>query len=69
MRENVSEGLFGDLHAQEIWCHVSVDGYEHTIDLHWQLLNSPFLDPLMPYAECAAGPVPIPRLNPARSSG
>ena len=64
-RESVSEGLFGDLHAQEIWRHVSADGHDHTIDLHWQLLNSPFLDPLMPYAECAANPVAIPRLSAA----
>ena len=63
VRESAGEGLFGDLHAQEIWHHVSDDGYEHVIDLHWQLLNSPFLDPLMPYGECAAGPVPIPRLS------
>ncbi|WP_295634724.1 nucleotidyltransferase family protein [Novosphingobium sp.] len=62
VRESAGEGLFGDLHAQEIWRHVSDDGFEHVIDLHWQLLNSPFLDPLMPYNECAAGPVPIPRL-------
>ena len=63
VRESASEGLFGDLHAQEIWRHTSSDGYEHVIDLHWQLLNSPFLDPLMPYAECASGTVPIPRLS------
>ena len=64
-RDSVGAGLFGDLHAQEIWRHVSVDGHEHTIDLHWQLLNSSFLDPLMPYAECAAAVVPIPRLSAA----
>ena len=63
-RESASEGLFGDLHAQEIWKLVSTEGHEHAVDLHWQVLNSPFLDGTMPRAECTHETVAIPALGP-----
>lgn len=64
-RVSASDGLLGDLHAQEIWKHVSAEGHEHAVDLHWQVLNSPFLDGTMPRAECTRETVAIPALGPS----
>lgn len=67
-RASHGEALVGDMHRQEIWTHAASENGRHDIDLHWQVMNSPFLEPLFPHAECAAGALALPRLcAPARS--
>lgn len=63
-RESGTEGLFGNLHSQEIWKHTTDHGEEHVVDLHWQVLNSPFLKAIMPRDACIRGARALPTLGP-----
>lgn len=54
-----------DLSLQELWELVTPDGSCHDIDLHWQALNSLALQHVFDFSQCAAQPLPLPRLHPA----
>lgn len=49
---------------QEPWTQGHDDGTTHEIDLHWAVLNSPRLDPLLPVAQAFVGRVPLSALGP-----
>ena len=55
-----------DIHVgQESWQFDTRMGFDHAIDLHWQVSNAPFLRPVLDLDECFANPLPLPRLAPA----
>ncbi len=54
-----------DLSLQELWELSMPDGSCHDIDLHWQALNSLALQNVFDFSDCAAQPLPLPRLHPA----
>ena len=59
-----ADGGAGDDHAlQEVWSLVGDNGMEHHVDLHWQLLNSPALRDVLPFADCSANLIALPRLS------
>jgi len=67
-------GVLGGVNAafalQQPWTLVLPDGGRHSIDLHWQVMNAPSLNGLLPFAECSAEARPLPRLSPeARAMG
>lgn len=50
--------------SQEPWTFPAPGGSSHDVDLHWQPLNGPSLEAVLPTAEALAGAVPLPRLCP-----
>lgn len=52
-----------ELRSQEPWSFTSEDGFEHSLDLHWEPLNAPALHELLTFDEMAAGSRPLPRLS------
>jgi hypothetical protein len=51
-----------DQEPQEIWILICDSGAQHQIDLHWHLLNATALKHVLPFSECAASSVELPRL-------
>ena len=51
------------LRSQEPWSFTSQDGFEHSLDLHWQPLNAPALHHLLAFSEMATESRPLPRLS------
>lgn len=58
------DGRSDDFCLQEVWRRRCDGEAAHHVDLHWQLLNSPALEAVLPVGECAASRVPLPRLGP-----
>lgn len=50
--------------TQEPWTLTAPDGSTHDIDLHWQPLNGPALEAVLPAAEALDATIPLPRLCP-----
>lgn len=50
--------------SQEPWALTTPDGSSHDIDLHWQPLNGPALEAVLPTGEALGGAVALPRLCP-----
>lgn len=50
--------------SQEPWAFLAPDGSSHDIDLHWQSLNGPCLENVLPVQDVLAAAVPLPRLSP-----
>jgi hypothetical protein len=57
------QDLSEKLRLQEIWLFTSEDGTRHSIDLHWQPLNTPALERILIFAEVAADSRNLPRLS------
>lgn len=57
------DGRGDDFCLQEVWRRTGDGDTTHHIDLHWQLLNSPALEGVLPVAECAASRIALPRLG------
>jgi hypothetical protein len=55
-------GLADDVLFQEIWQLECRGGTRHDIDLHWQALNAPALEGVLPFDQCLSGSMPLPRL-------
>lgn len=53
-----------DFCLQEVWSRTCERDMDHHIDLHWHLLNAPALEGVLPFAECAATRIALPRLGP-----
>lgn len=55
-----------DIHVgQESWQFDTGMGFDHSIDLHWEVSNAPFLRPVLDIDECFANSIALPRLAPA----
>lgn len=63
-RPGHGEGLFGDLHFQEVWQFVDPAGLAHDIDLHWEVTNSRALRAVLDVHEVLSASVPLPALSP-----
>lgn len=50
---------------QQNWQHQSADGFVHTLDLHWRVINSPLLHGVLDAERSFARAAPLPRLHPA----
>lgn len=62
-RRDLLDEEMADSHtSQEAWNLASDGGVHHQIDLHWQLANAPALRDVLPFSECAASSMPLPRL-------
>ena len=48
---------------QEAWTLTCDDGTRHPIDLHSQVMNAPALQDALPFAECSADSLALPRLS------
>ena len=48
---------------QQGWTFYCPDGTFHSIDLHWQVMNSPALQNLLTFSECSAVSINLPRLS------
>ncbi len=63
-----SEGVLGGVDAefalQQPWTLSLVDGSDHSIDLHWQVMNAPSLKDLLSFAESDANAQELARLSP-----
>jgi hypothetical protein len=53
-----------DVALQETWSLGCDDGTQHLIDLHVQVMNSPALQDMFDFEECAANSIALPRLSP-----
>ncbi len=62
-REIEGQDLPEALRSQEPWSFTSQDGFEHSLDLHWEPLNAPALHRLLAFNEMAADSRPLPRLS------
>jgi len=51
------------LRSQEPWSLTSEDGFEHSLDLHWEALNAPALHNLLTFQEMALDSHPLHRLS------
>ena len=63
--DSEAQDLPEGLRSQEVWLFTSEDGTEHSIDLHWQPLNTPALDRVLTFAEMAADRRSLQRLSDA----
>jgi hypothetical protein len=63
--EGPTDGSVDDFGLQEVWRSSQHRPFDHVVDLHWQLLNAPSLRDVLPFAECASGLRPLPRLSPS----
>lgn len=63
-RSRATAPLPDEFALQEEWRLHCGDGSEHSIDLHWQVLNAPALHDVLNVAECAGNAVALPRLAP-----
>ena len=61
-RDVQSEGASDELSLQEVWNLTLSDGTSHTIDLHWQAINSLALQETLSFADCSKDPLKLPRL-------
>jgi hypothetical protein len=62
-REIEDQDLPEALRSQEPWSFTSEDASIHSIDLHWQPLNTPALDARLTFDEMAMGCRALPRLS------
>ena len=44
---------------EELWVVAAPDGSQHKIDLHWQAIDAPALEELLPYEACIEGASPL----------
>ena len=61
-KRDVGAAVADDLALQEVWSASDGPNWHH-IDLHWQLLNAPALAGVLPFDQCAAGAIALPRLG------
>jgi hypothetical protein len=63
VRQSPDQAVADDLALQEVWS-IASGGFQHHIDLHWQLLNAPSLCGVLGFEDCCAEPNLLPRLAP-----
>lgn len=49
---------------QEMWFTTHPDGSRHELDVHWQVVDAPALDNILPVDECFANAIALPALSP-----
>lgn len=57
-------GVTPEFALQQVWILDLPDGGSHVIDLHWQVMNAPSLNDMLPFEDCWDNARPLPRLSP-----